>query len=198
MLTQKILTLLFSLLFVTGMAESQDLTLNIQGTPEMIIDGDSNVKSWDADVTQMDGTLRLQNVESVIPGNLTPESFNNLSITIPVKGIESSSGGLTSNIHKYLKEKDHPNITFELNDVTNIAEENGSYIITASGTVTAAGKKNNIDMKVTANIQNEGIQFSGEKELLMTDFDIDPPTAVFGTVRSKDEFTVKFDITFNN
>jgi len=52
-------------------------------------------------------------------------------------------------------------------------------------------------MQVTANVQNGEIQFTGSQELLMTDFGIDPPTAVFGTIRSKDEIRIEFDVTLS-
>lgn len=197
MFTQKIISLLLTLMWIAGSAFAQDMTLKLQETPEMHINGDSNVKSWDAAVNEVNGTLTLQNIETISAESLTAETFKNLTLTIPVKSIESGSGGLTSNIHKYLKQKNYPNITFELNDVTNIAQQNGSLLITAQGVVNAAGKDTPVEMIVTANVQNGSIQFSGEKQLLMTSFDIDPPTAVFGTIRSKDEFAVSFDVTFS-
>lgn len=198
MFTQKIISLLFTLMLITGSAFAQDMTLNLQGTPEMHINGDSNVKSWDAAVNEVNGTLVLQDFETISAENLTAETFKNLTLTVPVESIESGSGGLTKNIHKYLKEDDYPNITFELVEITNIAQQDGSLLVTAQGVVNAAGKDNPVEMVVTANAQNGSIQFTGEKQLLMTDFDIDPPTAVFGTIRSKDEFVVSFDVTFSN
>lgn len=196
MFTHKTISLLITLVMIVTSAFAQETNLTIQGTPEMHIDGDSNVKSWDAAVTEVNGTLTLQNIETITTENLTAETFQNLTLTIPVEEIESGSGGLTKNIHKYLKGDDHPNITFELVEVTNITQQDGSLIVTAQGVVNAAGKDNPVEMVVTANVQNGSIQFTGEKQLLMTSFDIDPPTAVFGTIRSKDEFVVSFDITF--
>lgn len=198
MFTQKLISLFIALLFTAGTVAAQDITMNLQGTPEMHIDGDSNIKKWDAAVTQASASLTLQNIETINAENLTAENFKNLTLTIPVEGIESGSGGLTKNIHKYLKGKDYPNITFELVEITDIAERDGSLLVTAQGIINAAGKDNPVEMAVTANVQNGSIQFTGEKQLKMTSFDIDPPTAVFGTIRSKDEFAVSFNVTFGN
>lgn len=184
---------------ITGLSVAQDITYHAQGTPtEMIIDGDSNIHDWDAEATNIDATLTFQNIESVTAETLTPETFKSLSITIPVDGIKAESGGLTKNIHKYLKGKDNPNITFKLSSVSNITQQNDSLLIDANGVINAAGKDNPVEMQVTANIGSDGtINFSGEQQLLMTDFDIDPPTAVFGTIRSKDEIVIKFDVSFS-
>ena len=197
MFTQKIISLFVALLFVTGMASAQDITLQATESSSMIIDGDSNVHNWEAEVTQVNGTLVLQNIESVNPDSLTPESFKSLTLTIPVDGIDADSRGLRKNIHKYMEKDDHPNVTFELIDVSEVANQNGSLMISGTGTITAIGSEYDVEMQVTATVQNGGIHITGEQDLLMTDFGIDPPTAVFGTIRSADEVIIKLDVTFS-
>lgn len=185
-------------LFAQEVQEDQDRTLTIQGIPQMKIDGTSNIRDWDAEVTEMEATLVMQDEDEVSLETLTPESFKSLEITIPVESIESGSRGLTNNIHKYLKEKDYPNITFRLDSISDIVRENETALITAEGVITAAGKENPATMTVTASMNPDGsITFSGEQELLMTSFDIDPPTAIMGTVRARDEFVVIYNVTFN-
>jgi len=125
MFTQKIISLLTALLFISGAAIGQDLTLTVQESQNMHLYGEANIKSWDAAIKQINGSLTLQNIEELTAENLTAETFGSLTLTIPVEQIESESGGLTKNIHKYLKEDDYPNITFQLNNVTNITKENG-------------------------------------------------------------------------
>ncbi|PWN05074.1 YceI family protein [Rhodohalobacter mucosus] len=202
-----ITTTLLAFVFLTGSllaqnasdtTDTQERTLTVQGTPQMKIDGTSNIRDWDADITEMDATLVLQDGDELSLETLTPESFKSLEITIPVEHIESGSRGLTKNIHKYLKEDDYPNITFTLSRITDIVRENGTALITAEGVITAAGKENPATMTVTASMNPDGsINFSGEQQLLMTSFDIDPPTAILGTVRADDEFLVLYDVSFN-
>lgn len=198
MVIKRMITTLVALLFLSGSLLAQEKTLTIQGVPQMKIDGDSNLRSWDADATEVEAELVLQNIEELTLETLTLESFKSMSITVPVESIESGSRGLTNNIHKYLKEKDYPNITFSLDSITDITRENGTALITALGTVNAAGKDNPVTMTVTASMNPDGsINFSGEQELLMTSFDIDPPTAIMGTVRARDEFSVIYNVNFN-
>lgn len=196
---RKIITTTFLMLFLAGSVLAQDITLNIQGQPQMRIDGEANVRSWGADVEEVRGTLVLTELEERSIENLTPDLFKQMTLTIPVESLESGSGGLNKNMRKYLKEKDHPNITFRLDEVTNIeAQEDGTALITANGVINAAGKDHNVTMNVTASINSDGsINFTGEQELLMTSFDIEPPTAVFGTVRARDEMLISFNVNFN-
>ncbi|MGM0745908.1 YceI family protein [Rhodohalobacter sp.] len=195
---KKIITTSILMLFMAGTVLAQDVTLNIQGQPQMHIDGEANVRSWDAAVEQVEGTLVMAEVEEMMPENLSADLFKEMTLTIPVESIQSGSGGLTKNIHKYLNADDHPNITFTLNEVNEISVEDESAIITASGVVNANGVDSDVTLQVTASMNADGsINFQGEQELLMTSFDIDPPTAIFGTVRARDEMIISYNVNFN-
>lgn len=190
---------LFLLIVSISTIFAQQVTYTLQDSYEMRIDGDSNVKSWDAEIKEMDGELVLTGSENLTFETLAPEHFVSLSLNIPVENIESSSGGLTKNLHKYIKKDDHPYVTFELSNITSIEKNDGTAQITATGVVNAAGKDHNAEMTVEASMNEQGaITFNGDTELLMTSFDIDPPTAVFGTIRAKDEIVISFNTTFSN
>ncbi|MEX0647179.1 MAG: YceI family protein [Balneolaceae bacterium] len=186
-----------TLVLLAGSAFAQEVTLALHQNSEMAIEGSSNVRSWGAEAESITGNLTLSSGTLEL-SNLTPEMFGDLTITVPVKSLESGTRGLSGNIHKYLKEKDHPNITFRLSDVTSIDQKNGYAEITARGTVNAAGKDNDITMTVRAEQEGDGLRISGTQNLLMTSFDIDPPRAMLGTIRADDEFSVNFNILFNN
>lgn len=197
MYIKSFITTIVTLLFFAGSVFAQEMTLSVKGTPQMKIDGDSNVRSWDADVKQVDATLVLAGIESLSIESMTPDAFKEMKITMPVERIDSGSRSLTRNIHNYLKAGDHPNITFTLKSVDDIELNNGSALITATGVINAAGKDHEVTMNVTATMNSNGtINFSGEQNLLMTSFDIDPPTAVMGTVRARDEFSIIYSVDF--
>ena len=140
----------------------------------------------------------MAQVEEMTLENMTPDLFKEMTLTIPVKSIESGSGGLTRNIHKYLNADDHPNITFTLNEVNEIEVQGESALITATGTINANGVDQEVTMQVTASLNADGsVNFQGEQDLLMTSFNIEPPTAVFGTVRARDEMVISYNVNFN-
>lgn len=197
MYLKTLITSTITVLFLAGSLFAQDITMTVKDSPQMKIDGDANVRSWDADVEKVNGTLKLTDVENFSIENLKPENIKELTLTIPVEGINSDSGRLTRNLHGYLKKDDYPEITFKLNRVTEIEIENGSARITAEGVINAAGKDHTVTMTSTASLNGDGtINFRGEQELLMTDFDIDPPTAVMGTIRARDEIVISYNVNF--
>jgi polyisoprenoid-binding protein YceI len=192
-----IFTPLIALILTTGSLLAQDLTLNLQPNSELSIEGSSNVRDWGAEAETVQAQFSLQGIEELNLETLNPDQFASLELTVPVEGLDSGSRGLTNNIHKYLKESDYPNITFTLSEVTNVEYMNGSAQITATGVVNAAGNDHEITMTVEAQQEGNTLIISGSQELLMTSFDIDPPTALLGTIRAHDEFTVLFNVRFS-
>ncbi len=188
----------FALAFIFSSATAQDVSFSLTGINQFKIDGEANVRDWDADITNATGTLELTGVNNFSISDLTADSFSSLTITIPVSGIDSDSRRLTNNLHDYLKKDDHPEITFRLTEISSVNQNSGKADITAKGTVNAAGVDKEITMNVEAAVNSNGsITFSGAQDLLMTDFNIDPPTAVMGTIRARDEITILFDVTFS-
>ena len=193
-----IYTFTLLLLFLFSSAVAQDITLNLTEIQEFKIDGDSNVKKWEADITEAEGTIIFTSIEDFSLGSFSSEVFKSMTISIPVSGIESDSGGLTKNMHKYLKDKDHPVITFNLTEITAVELNANKATITANGVVNAAGVEQCVTMSVDALVNENGsVTFSGTQDLLMTSFNIDPPTAVFGTIRARDEIVILYSVTFS-
>jgi hypothetical protein len=191
-------TITLLLFFLFSSATAQDITLNLTEIQQFKIDGDSNVRTWDADITEAEGTIIFSVMEDFAITSLNTDLFKSMNITIPVSGIESDSGRLTSNMHGYLKRDEHPSITFDLTEITAVELNGNKAKITAKGVVNAAGVDQNVTMNVDAEVNENGsITFSGSQELLMTSFNIDPPTAVMGTIRSRDEVTILYSVTFS-
>ncbi|MEX0660977.1 MAG: YceI family protein [Balneolaceae bacterium] len=194
-----LLTLFISLFFAINFsfAQDQDIQLNLQPDHEMKIDGDANVRSWDAEVKTINADFVMRAFDINDLSSLTSDHFKTMELTIPVNDIESDSGRLTRNLQGYLKGDDHPQITFTLNNINNVEVNGNSATITADGTINAAGVDHNTTMTVNATFNGNSVTFSGEQELLMTDFNIDPPTAVMGTIRARDEIRIPYTLTFS-
>ena len=191
-------TLTFLLVFLFSSATAQDITLNLTEIQQFKIDGDSNVRTWDADITEAEGTIIFSANEDFSTGSLSSNLFQSMNISIPVSGIESDSGRLTSNMRGYLKGDEHPMITFDLTEITSVELDGNTAKITANGVINAAGVDHNVTMVVDAVVNETGsVTFSGSQDLLMTSFDIDPPTAVMGTIRARDQVTILYSVTFS-
>lgn len=197
MFSRFLLTPFLALSIVTGSLFAQDVSLTLAPDHEIVIDGTSNARDWEATVGSVEAEFRLSESSGSTLDDLEPEHFEVLNLQIPVESIESDSRGLTRNIHNYLEGDDYPYITFELNSVNEIQRNGNTATLSAEGVVTAAGKSHPVEMTVNAEKSSNGsFIFSGQQDLKMTSFDIDPPTAMFGAIRARDEFSVIYNVTF--
>lgn len=198
-----VLPLLIAMLFVSteftnAQDASEEMQLSLQDGHEMKIDGTSNVRDWDADVKTINATFVVKPFDMDDLSSLSSDHFENLELSIPVEDIESDSGRLTKNMQKYLKEDDHPIITFRMDTIENIeVTGENEATITATGLLNVAGEDHETTMEVNASVNNGSITFAGTQQLKMTDFGIDPPTAVLGTIRARDEVDIIYSLTFS-
>lgn len=189
---------LFSVTTFLNTSQAQVASYSLSEINQFTIDGGSNARSWDANVTTASGTLELTNSSDFTLESLTAEAFQSLTLSIPVSGIESDTRGLTRNLQGYLKGDEHPVITFLLTSIEEIEASGNSALITASSVITAAGVSHDTMVTVEATLNSNGtLSFKGTHPLLMTSFEISPPTAVFGTIRANDEIDILFDVTFS-
>jgi len=178
-------------------AQNNDISLKLDNH-SMLIDGTANIRDWDSEVKKIDAEVVLKEFDLSDLSSLTAEHFKTLKLNMPVSDIESDSRRLTRNLQDYLKGDDHPYIKFNLKSIENVeAEDNNSAVVTAIGVINAAGVDHEVTMTVNASVNDGTVTFSGTQDLLMTDFGIDPPTAVMGTVRARDEIQIIYSLTFS-
>ncbi|MGE0588385.1 MAG: YceI family protein [Cyclobacteriaceae bacterium] len=153
---------------------------------KVTVAGTSTLHDWESDVTKVEwsGTITTEG------GKIT--QVNNVTVRIPVESIKSTKGRIMdSKTYEAFNSEKNPYITYKLQH----AELNGD-LINANGQLTMAGATKAIPLKVKTTVgSNEEIRFSGSYEMKMTDYKMEPPTAVMGTIKVGDAVTVKFDLT---
>ncbi len=87
----------------------------------------------------------------------------------------------------------HPQIVFTLNS-RKISKEN--LTIDLKGVLAMAGATKPVDLKLNYKVLPNGdLKVTGSKSLLMTEFKMEPPTAMMGTIKVGDEVVITFDMT---
>jgi polyisoprenoid-binding protein YceI len=158
---------------------------------EMTIYGTSTLHDWHSDVTEMtaSGKILMEN------GKL--KSIPSLTVEVPAESIKSTKGSIMDRkTYSALKSDNHPTITFQLSSVQSITDNSTGVKIAANGYLTMAGTKKWITLNVDGIYENSNtIRFEGSKTLNMTDYDMEPPKALAGTIKTGEEVTVKFSLT---
>ena len=181
-------TLVMAFLF-TLPAAAQTFTVTKTGST-MKVDGTSNIHDWTITSAAFQGSLSatLENGQLV--------KLEKLEFTVPAESLKSGKGGMDKNTYKALNTKTHKNITYSLDKVKSLDCSAGQCKISTSGYLTIAGTKKPVDIIFNATVSADKIVLSASKEIKMTDYKVDPPKAMMGTITTGDAVTVSLKATF--
>ena len=161
-------------LFVGVSATSQNLK---PIKTEILVEGTSNIHDWDMTSDKAVGTVLSEN-----------GAISKISIEIPVKSLKSGKSGMDKNAYKALNEDDYPTIKFNSTDV-NSSKITGNLIIN--------GKSKKISIPVKTKKSGQKIEITGKYKVNMTNYGVEPPTALMGTIKTGEEVTVNFNFHVN-
>jgi polyisoprenoid-binding protein YceI len=161
------------------------------GRNDIRIEGTSNLHNWEMVVEKVKG-----NMDADVKDNMIV-SINSLTLSVDANSITSGKTIMDNKTYKALKSELYPVIQFTLSEISGIKTSDKGQLITAQGILSIAGIKKTIPVKATGSMGNDGSMiFTGSKSLKMSDFKIDPPTAIFGTLKTGDMVNIEFDILF--
>ena len=95
-----------------------------------------------------------------------------------------------------LKGKAHEHVIFDLTSVEAVsATGDNTFTMQTLGNLTLAGETRPITMTVEGTMQDDGtVVFTGSHTMLMSDYKIKPPTAMFGALHTGDEVVVNAEL----
>ena len=174
----KALALLTGALLAGAPLTAQDFTV-VPEESSVVIRGTSTLHDWESDLEEF--SLEFTRNEGTV---------DKVLFKAPVKAIKSGKKAMDENTYQAMKAEKFPFITFE-----GSGFRLSGHQIFGKGTLTVAGVARAVE--VTTNVESwvTGIyDLVGELKLRMTDHGIDPPTAMFGTIRTVDEITLVYHL----
>ncbi len=173
-----------------GQSENQ---LFVRPQSRLQLEGTSTLHDYSFATSDIRGSARG---DSASPGgNSNP--ISHLTIRIPVKNIKSGEEKMDRNMYESLRAEDFPEILYRLDEATEDRDSSGrdTLLLRTRGKLSVAGKEKVIEMDVRMVKQADGtIRVRGTKELLMTDFGIEPPSFMLGVLQTDDQVSIKFDV----
>ncbi len=176
---------LMLMVFTHGVSQSALLKAN-----KMTVQGSSSLHDWESEITKAD----LKG-EFLVSNNQLKE-VKNVEVRIPVESIKSTKGRLMdSKTYDAFNSSKNPNIVYTVTQA-KVNPANGT--IDATGTLTMAGVSKPMDLQAKYTMLDNGdIRLTLSRKFKMSEFKMDPPTAMMGTVKVGDEVTVNFDLVVN-
>ncbi len=154
---------------------------------ELMVSGTSTLHDWEMKSAKGTG----QAVVTIENGTL--KGIQSLSVNLVAETLESGKSQMDRNAYKALKTDKNPQIKYVLKDI----KPGQGNTWTATGDVTIAGVTKTMTMPVTVNQQGNVLEFSGSIATKLTEFKIDPPTAMLGTIKTGNDVKLSFSAKFN-
>ncbi|MCC5927972.1 MAG: YceI family protein [Cyclobacteriaceae bacterium] len=191
----KIFTFFIALGFVFTSVQAQKVDFKISDESKMTIDGTSSLHGWTSKVNTIEGKVTLDD-KMISKGIKKGDKIESVQVSIPVKSIESPRGAaMDTKTYNALKEEQHPRISFNLTDNKVLSSAGNDFELEAKGNLQIAGKTQPVTLLVKgARKSANSFSFSGSYKLNMKDYDMEPPSAMFGQIVTGEEVTVNFDI----
>lgn len=157
-------------------------------TSRMWVAGTSTIHDWECPVN--DFTAQVRAAED----GETLSSIGRISVTATVEAIECEKGKMNRKIKDALGSDDFPEVKFEAESAAIASAEEGPTA-SAVGTLTMAGETRDLTVDAVLTRTEDGrVMLTGRVPILLSDFGIDPPTALLGTLKTGNEVFVRFEV----
>ncbi len=165
----------------------------------MTITGTSTLHDWTSKVNEIGGDFVFKNE---IKDKKLPKSgsiVEQIKMVIPVLSIESPRGSTMDNkTYNALKSEDHPEMIFEVksDNIESIIDKSAEkFLLKVTGDLTLAGYTKEITIDLEGQkLTNGQLKFLGAYPIDMVEFEIEPPSAMFGQIKTGKDVVIDFDL----
>lgn len=169
------------------LAQSQ-LKLDLSQS-DIKVTGTSTIHDWEIDCETFAGS---------ISGNLAKDKIEikDANFEVLVKSMKSGKSSMDDVVYEAMDEEKHPKIKYQYVKTKDITGSNGNYTALVQGKLTIAGVTKLINLKLSIKVTDSGVLVEGKTQFNMSTFEIDPPKAMFGTIKSGDLVKINFKLIY--
>jgi polyisoprenoid-binding protein YceI len=166
--------------------------LTLQPESKLWVEGKSTIKDF---------TCKAQELSAVVEGGANAvaqvaageKGIQTVKVTVPADKMECGNGTMNEHMKKALKVEEFPTIQFKLTsyDVSKGAEGSTG---TLKGTLTLGGVQKSISIPAESRTDGGALHVTGAYEVKMSEYELKPPSLMFGRIKVRDAVDVKFDL----
>lgn len=173
-----------------------DYTISNSKSNDMKLSGTSSLHDWDMSAHAFTGKAEFDFKKD---DDQTLVGLNSLTFSLPVTNLKSEKKGLDKNAYKALNTDKHKNIMYTLVTAKVLPVKDRKFLIKTTGNLTISAITREVTMDVYCVVNNDAsISCSGTEALKMSDYKVDPPSFLFGAMKTGDAIKVDFNIVYAN
>ncbi len=184
------LTIALLILYPPYVSLSQTKAKLVLPESTVYIKGTSSVHDWEVVVEKFEAGFLISNKDT------KSISINDIKAVFSGASITSGNKIMNGKTYDALRVKEHPDIVFTSDGMNNIIEKDGEFSGTIDGKLFIGGISRAISVSFSGKISENKILIKGLEDIKMSEFDIRPPTALLGTLKTGEKVTVGFTLSF--
>ncbi len=181
------LSTLIAVLFlgIQNLAVAQVSYMLDEAESSAFVRGTSTIHDWEMNVEQLQGSITLAEAGSI-------NSLQKGNFQTNVESLKSDRNLMNKKTYEALKSKKHPQITVQVNSVKEVQGK-----LVANLVVTIAGQTQKVTDEIELKtLANQSLSVQGILDLKMTSYQVEPPVALMGTIKTDDEVKVAYHLIF--
>ncbi|MCB0279367.1 MAG: hypothetical protein KDD94_07685 [Calditrichaeota bacterium] len=180
--------LTFSILF-----SQQHYKVIINDSSRLLINGQANITDYTCELEE-----KLSSKQLMVTANFKPRSItlDSAKLRIMVSNFDCGIAKMNSDFQESMKAEEFPYMTLQLNQIyLNDDPQDKRDTFDANVLITIANVSNYYDIEFSHRQRADGYTvIRGKHQMLMTDFKIVPPTALFGLIRVYGNIEIEFEL----
>lgn len=165
---------------------------------DLKINGESNATDYCCSLGHWDGTQSTKTYPYFYRDGVI--FMNNFTVGVPVANFECDNRVMTRDFRRALGVENHPNLYLRFEELQLHAGLEGSRVqrdVKAKVTVEIKGVKKAYVIHVSRAVFSDyELIINGAMKVRMTDFGIEPPTAMMGMIKVYDDIVIDFNLKF--
>ncbi len=170
------------------------LKYTIEKESHLSIRGTTNVNSFECFSTQ---SFSEQTVRLSVDGMTNRVDFRDAKLRIRVDALDCDNSKMNADLCDALDAEDFPYIEIQMHEASlstgSIGTTGSDIVVKASLTIAGQARKVYIKAKAVQIAENK-FRFQAVHWIKMTDFGVDPPTALLGLIKVRDDIAIHFDL----
>jgi len=183
---------LISLILLTICTETyaQNFKLNNEQS-NLQVKGISSLHNWQIKADSLSGKAVFDIKSGALKG------ISALILTVIVNDLKGEKKGITKKMRSTLSAQKYKTINYHFTKLVDIYKiDSHHFSVKSIGILTITGFSKQIDLLLNFEILKSSVKISGKKNIKMTDFNLKPPKALMGILKTGDEVSVLFDVLY--
>jgi hypothetical protein len=198
----------------TGNGNPDLATFSILPESRLTLSGHASIVTWRLTSRQLRGSITVGASPHLVASVLSrwpsegwlgefldgPPFPAQASIAVPVASLHSQSTDMMRDVRRALRAETFPNIHYEFLEIEEIRikptdRQETEVEMLSKGVLSIGGRNRIVSLNVVARRTESGtIHLRGITEIRMSDFNVEPPTRLFGLIRASDDVEIEFEL----